>query len=88
MIRSCDRAVGIPIGYGLAGQSVGVRVPVEARFFSFPRHPGWLSAHPASYSMNIPPLILDEQHKSGNVEGRGKIADDDVVLIDYLVGER
>jgi hypothetical protein len=32
-----DSAVGIATGYGLDGQGIGIRVPGEARFFSFPR---------------------------------------------------
>jgi hypothetical protein len=32
-------AVGIATGYGLDDREVGVRVPVESRIFSFPRHP-------------------------------------------------
>jgi hypothetical protein len=34
-----DSAVGIATGYALDGRGVGVRVPVEARFFSTPRPP-------------------------------------------------
>jgi hypothetical protein len=35
--QSQDRAVGIATAHGLDGRGVGVRVPVEARFFSSPR---------------------------------------------------
>jgi hypothetical protein len=37
--RSRDSARSTPTGYGLDGQGVGVRVPLGARFFSFPRRP-------------------------------------------------
>jgi hypothetical protein len=37
--RSCDSAVGIATGYGLDGRGVGVRIAVEAWFFSTTRRP-------------------------------------------------
>jgi hypothetical protein len=36
---SQDSAVDTATGYGLDGLGVGVRVPVEAGFFSLPRRP-------------------------------------------------
>jgi hypothetical protein len=38
-LGSRDSVVGIATGYGLDGRGVGVRVPVEARFFSSSRRP-------------------------------------------------
>jgi hypothetical protein len=43
---SRDSSVGIATGYGLDGRGVGVRVPVEAKFFSSPRRPERLWAPP------------------------------------------
>jgi hypothetical protein len=36
---SWDSSVGIATGYGLLGLKVGVRIPVELRFFFSPRRP-------------------------------------------------
>jgi hypothetical protein len=38
-VISRDSVVGRATGYGSEGRGVGVRVPVEARFFSTPRRP-------------------------------------------------
>jgi hypothetical protein len=37
--------------FGLEGRGVGIRVPIEARFFFSPRHPGRFWGHPDSCPM-------------------------------------
>jgi hypothetical protein len=49
-VGSRDIGVDIAIGYGLNGRGVGVRVPVRARFFSFPQRPDWLWDPPSLLS--------------------------------------
>jgi hypothetical protein len=50
VVGSQDSAVGIVIGYGLDERGVGVRVPVESRIFSSPRHPDRLWGPPSVLS--------------------------------------
>jgi hypothetical protein len=49
--ESQDSAVGIATGYGLDGRSVGVRVPVGARYFSSARRPDRLWGPPSLLSI-------------------------------------
>jgi hypothetical protein len=49
-VRSRDSSVGIANGYGLDGQGVAVRVPVESRIFSSPRLPNQLWGSPSLIS--------------------------------------
>jgi hypothetical protein len=46
-----DSVVYIATGYGQNGRDVRVRVPIGARFFSFPLFQTGFEAHPASYPM-------------------------------------
>jgi hypothetical protein len=48
---SRDSAVGIGTEYGLDGRRVGVRIPVEARFFLLHVVHTGSGAHPDSYPM-------------------------------------
>jgi hypothetical protein len=53
-LESQDSADGIADSDGLDGRGAGVRVPVEARFFSSPRRRVFqieYGSHPASYPM-------------------------------------
>jgi hypothetical protein len=50
--KSRDSAVGIPTGYGMDDQGVGVRVPVWARIFTSPRRPDRLWG-PSSLLSNV-----------------------------------
>jgi hypothetical protein len=41
-----DSAIGMATGYGLAGQGVGVRVPIGSKIFTSPRRPHQLWGPP------------------------------------------
>jgi hypothetical protein len=46
----CSIGVGIAIDHGLDGRGDAIRVPVRARFFSFPRHADrFWGPHPTTY---------------------------------------
>jgi hypothetical protein len=49
--NSTYHCLGIASGYRLDGRGFGVRVQVEARLLSSPRHPGLSGDHPASYAV-------------------------------------
>jgi hypothetical protein len=51
MTKRRDGAVGIPTGYGLDDQVVGVRVPVEQEFLPVHVIQTGPEAHPVSYPM-------------------------------------
>jgi hypothetical protein len=48
---SWDIVVGIATGYGLEGQGVGFRVPVESRIYTSPIVQTVSGVHPTSYTM-------------------------------------
>jgi hypothetical protein len=51
--RSRNRTVGVANGCGLDGRLVGVRVPVDARFFSSPRRPDRFWGPPGLLFTNV-----------------------------------
>jgi hypothetical protein len=63
--KNRDSVVGIATGYGLDEQGVGVRVPVGARIFSFPRRPDRLWA---------PPNLLSNGYRGQFLVGKAAVA--------------